>query len=141
MTRATKLFLTLSLLLNLLLAGLVAGHAGRYFMDGPQRMLRHVADGLPEDKQDLFESLMKKARADSKPIRAELDSAHQKAADLLKAEPFDKASYLEQVKHINTLRAQMMQPMADAIASMAAQCTPEERAELAEAIRRPPRRY
>lgn len=140
MSRAIKLLLTLSILLNLLLAGLIAGHAGRYFVEGPGHMLRHVADDLPEDKQEVFESLMSKAREQSKPVREQLDSARDKAGDLLKAEPFDKAAYLEQVKKIQVLRGQMMQPMAEAIASFAAQCTQEEREEIAEAMRRSPRR-
>jgi len=82
---------------------------------------------------------MQRAEQDTGELREQLSDAYKKAANLLKIEPFDKKAYLTQMQEIHRLRGQIMQRMAEAIAALAEQSTPEEKMTLADMLRHPPR--
>ncbi len=139
MSRSIKLFITVSVLLNLLLAGAVVGQWGRCaFGPGARISAKDIAAALPLDKRQMLEKTVSSAEAENSDLRAEVLAAREKTSAILKAEPFDRAAYLAQVSKTQMLRGQMMQNMAVRMADLAANYTPEERAVLAELFRRPP---
>jgi len=131
MSQPMKLFLAVSLLLNLLLGGVILGHASHRFMrDHRQHAAESVAT-LPAEKRQLFEAAMQRVEQESGDLHEQISDARKEAASLLKAEPFNKAGYLAQIQHIHELRGQMMMHTAEAVAELATRFTPEERAVLA----------
>ena len=138
MKRSLKLFVIASVLLNLLLAGVVAGYASRQmFDDNRSANQQRVAAALPEQQRELFLTAMKQVEAQNKPLRAQLAKARKESLRLLRAEPFDRAAYMTQVERIQELRGQMLHTMAEAMAGLAGQFTAEERATLATLFSKP----
>ena len=113
MSRFLKIFITVSVLLNLLMAGVIIGDAGRYVMKSHvHRTLQEMAAMLPEDKREHFEDVMGRAEQDTGELRQQLSDARKKATNLLKAEPFDKGAYLVEMQEVQQMRGQIMQRMA-----------------------------
>lgn len=139
MSRSIKAFIIASVMLNLLLAGVVAGHFAKGFggrVDGP-RWQESVVARLPEDKQALYRETMKQARKEFEAAYADVRKARDAVRESLAAEPFDEAEYLRRVEVAQTLDAERKRRMAEAVANLAEQFTPEERAILAETLKRP----
>ncbi len=136
MNKAVKAFVIFSVFLNLLLLGIVVGNAGQYFMSPhSHRSLEEIAAAMPADKRPLVEASIKRAEQDTEDLRDQLKNAHKDALAALQAEPFDKQAYFAHIKRVQDLRGKLTQRMSQAIADMAAQCTPAERAVLADMLR------
>lgn len=137
MSRRVKAFVVASILLNLLLAGVVAGHAVQR-LGPPLKWREAVLSQLPEPKRALYESAMKEARRQNAPLADELRRAREAVALSLTAEPFDRQAYFERVAALQELENRRKMRMAEAVAGLAEHYTPEERAILAESLRRMP---
>jgi uncharacterized membrane protein len=137
MNRHCKLLITLSMLLNLLLAGIIAGHAGRGLMPPPPRGMQDMSEALPEARRAVFKDAMQRAEEDTAELHEQINEARNKAALILKAETFDKDAYMAEVQLMSKLRAQTMQRMAEAVVEVAEQSDATERATLADMVRRP----
>ena len=135
MTRSFKAFIVISALLNLLMAAIIAGHMGRYLV-GPHydRDAQEIASALPENKLGLFTETMNRAEDDNGELHEQLSEARKQAANILKAEPFEKQNYLAQLRKIHDLRGKLMLRNGETISGLAEQFTPEERAILADNI-------
>lgn len=129
--------LMVSLVLNLLLVGLVAGH---FLLPPPpppspeQRSLdaiEEVASQLPEEKAASLRAIMATAQESIKAQRETMKLARDKTTEILSAEPFDADAYQQEVSRLHELRGAMMQRMAEATMEAAATLNPEERALLA----------
>jgi uncharacterized membrane protein len=140
MSRFLKIFIAISVLLNLLLAGLFIGHAGRHLMGAHTHpTMKEMSMTLPADQRERFETSMQQAEQDTGERRQQLSDARKKAAEILKAEPFDKKAYLAQMQEIQKLHGEIMQHMMETMAQLAEQSTPKERAALADMLRHPAR--
>jgi len=140
MNRSFKIFFTLSLMANILLAGVVIGTMGRNFMDGPMHSMPPLPESVknwPADKRDAFKEAMDRVGKDTVPLRDELREAHKKLADIVKAETFDKTAYLKQMQRIHELHAKLADHMAQAIVDLASQWDSNDRALLADVVRGP----
>ncbi len=133
MKRNIKIFIITSVLLNILMAGVIFGNIGKYFLN-KHKISQEIVNSLPDDKRKLFKETMNSAEKATGELHEELDNARKEAANLLKAEPFDKEAYLSQVQHISELRGQVMQKMSQSVAALAEQFTQEERSILAETL-------
>jgi uncharacterized membrane protein len=138
MNRGLKLVFVVSLLLNLLLAGIVLGQAGHHMMKGDSFEQRIAA--LPETDQKHLRETLRLIEQGVWDMRSRMDTHRQKAAALLVAEPFDAAAYKSEVNALAQSRNDMAKRLGDTIASRAAEASPAERALLAEKMRRPPSR-
>ena len=137
MKQSIKAFIIASVLLNLLMAGVIFGHIGRHYLWQRDRMSsQELAGVLPEDKFKLFEQVMQRTEEDTSNLHEQLEEARTRAADILKAEPFNRQAYLAQIKNMQDLRAQITQHMAQSIAGFAEELTPTERVALADTLRR-----
>lgn len=134
MKRPVKILIALSVLLNLLLIGVIAGHLSRQQLGGPRMPLMAIADKLPEAKRAQVKATLRRSEAKVADIRRASDEARRRAGELLKAEPFDKAAYVAQLHRMNTLRSEMMDQMGRSIAEVAEDLNAEERATLADAL-------
>ena len=135
MKRSMKAFIVTSVLLNLLFVGILCGREGRHFWG--HKRAEEIARALPADKFALYQKTMDRMEEEKTQLRKQSDEARKRSMDLLKAEPFNRQAYLAQVKNMHNLRGQMMEHMAQAVAGIAEEFLPEERAILAETLRRP----
>ena len=128
MTRKMKVFLVCSLVLNVLLAGALAGnvshHMGHGFGFLGDRML---VGQLPPDKQKLFREAMGNMRAQGHDLRQQMRETRERALATLTATEFDEAAYQTEVDKLRVLRGLMIQRVADTTKDLARQFDPEER--------------
>jgi uncharacterized membrane protein len=139
MTKTVKLAFLASLISNLLLLGVILGHAPRSWDARParqQRMEERLKE-LPEPAQSRIREHFARIRAAAEPLRGQIDDARGEALRLLGAEPFDEAAYDLQVNKIEKLRGQMYKRMGQLIKQTAKELSPQERGMLADLLRRP----
>ena len=135
-----KGFIAFSVLLNLLLLGVVLGHESLFFMQRPMHQSLHeMAMALPEDKREHFEDTIRRMQQDTGDLQEQLTDGRKKAANLLKADPFDRDAYLAQMQRLHEVKGKIMQHMAETLAELSAQYSPDERAILADMFRRTPK--
>jgi len=135
MNRFLKIVITVSVLLNLLLAGIIIGDIGHYFMSPKKHItLQDATATLPPDKREHLKNIISHADKDIGALRQKLDDDRKKSADILKTEPFNKAAYLMQMQDMRQLRVQITDRTADAVVGLAAQTTPQERASMADIL-------
>lgn len=133
-----------SLLANVLLLGLILGgysHGLHVFgppHQPPFKSMDEQIGKLPESIRGDVQNMMEKARRDNAPIMAELDRARDEAARILSADTFDEAAYQSIMDQIHSLHGQLKQHMVEDVKRMAKDLSQEQRAALAEILRRPP---
>lgn len=89
-TRRIPFWLTVSLLFNLLLLGLVTGMALRQIPDRPDRgdRPRYTSEMTPDARKAMF-GLMRESYRETRAEREVRDAARRALSEALKAEPFD----------------------------------------------------
>ena len=141
MSRFLKAFITVSVLLNILMAGIIIGDTGRYFVSKRKHLtVQEIAMALPADKRSRMQASITHDDQDIAALRQQLDEARIKATLILKSPAFDKtawAAYAAQVQEIQRLKIQILQRMSGAIVSMAMQATPQERVAMADILSKP----
>lgn len=134
-----------SLVLNLLLVGMVAGHFLRA-PDAPPPMespmpqsldaIEEVATQLPAEKAETLRLVMAAAKEATQTQKDAMKAARDRTTEILRTEPFDADAYQQEVSRLHELRGQMMQEMANATMQAAAGLNAEERALLADTFKR-----
>jgi uncharacterized membrane protein len=137
MSRSLKLFVTLSVLLNLLLLGVVFGYVGQgMFGNNYVRHLsmRELVAVLPQDKQQMFAETVQKSEQDIKQLKDKLYAERKKAAELLNAKPFSKEAYAAEAKAVMQLRSQIFYSMTGTLSDIADRVSDEDRAKMTQAL-------
>lgn len=103
-----------------------------------ERMLKHLfaaINATPEQQQKLT-PIVRQAARDLQPLRAQMHTVRQQAAQLMSAETIDRAAIenlrSEQLKAAEAVSRRMTQALADAAEVL----TPEQRKQLAERMQR-----
>lgn len=140
MNRKLKLLVLISVLLNVLLLGVVGGRA-LHHLRGPEMppSMEQAIASLPQDKQAEFRQTMEALRLQQEAVREEVRRLREETLNVIKAERFDEEAYQQRMTRIQELKALQYQRMADATKDLARHWSKEERAALAQALRRPPR--
>jgi uncharacterized membrane protein len=133
-----KVTLIISIVLNVLLAGMIMGDVSHHFIAAPSFDYAAALAQLPPGKRAIFENTMGPAKQRMDKEHAAIGDAKKEALRLLKAEPFDPIAYLAQTRHIDEMLVQMKQHMAQAVATLARQLTAHEREIMADIISHPP---
>jgi uncharacterized membrane protein len=136
--RSIKTILTLSVVLNVLLAGMLLGDVSHRLIAPQSFDVSAQLAQFPQDKRNLFETIMGPAKQKMDTERAKIDEAKREAIRILKSDSFNADSYLKQIRHIEDIHFQMKQHISEAVANLAKQLTPQERTALAEIISHPP---
>lgn len=109
--RWVKPVLVVSLALNLLFAGLIAGSAWKQYHDQwrPRAMVLGltIEEMLPElsaEQRALGERLLERLRNDVAPLRGELYEAREKALAALTASPYDEQAFSDAMARIRNIR-------------------------------------
>jgi uncharacterized membrane protein len=137
MTRKLRVAFLLSVIVNVLLAGVILGALPHRFIGGPpsRERFRTDIDNLPEPARSRFREKIDEFRND--PSRRQMTDARNEAIRLLVAEPFDEAAYDRQINNISELRRQMTKRMADDMKAVVKGLPAEQRNAIAEIVKRP----
>jgi len=141
MNHKIKAFIVLSVLLNLLMGGVIAGHYLQRMesRDGFSRVPESAQ--LSPEKKALIESTLNQIRDEGKQAWAAMRESREILGAILKAESFDPRAYDAQTEKMRQLMQQMQERKSETIKTLAGKLTPEERAVLAEMLRRTPYRH
>jgi uncharacterized membrane protein len=140
MSNGLKIFLAVSVLLNILLIGILIGTFSHTFM--ARREMRTSAafylKDLPPEKRELVLSTMKELRSQTAGLKKEIRSKRNEIIDVFTAPVFDPNKVDRKVAEMHAIMGELAHKLADATKQIAEGLTPEERKELGEAIRRSP---
>ena len=138
MTRKLRVAFLLSIIINVLLAGVILGALPHRFIGSPSGSDRFRTDinNLPEPARGRFLGKMEEFRKD--PLRQQMSAERNEAIRLLIAVPFDEAAYDREVAKINDLRVQMTNRMADNMKEIIKGLPAEQRNAIAKILKRPP---
>ncbi|MBF0275448.1 MAG: periplasmic heavy metal sensor [Nitrospinae bacterium] len=138
MTKSLKLIIALSLLLNLMLAGIIVG----FFT---QRVIPHNAldrdeflnsVNLPEEKKKFFLNVMQSNRKEHMELRERVKEGREKLLDILSAKVFDEIAFENQAKEFQKLRGSLTDGFTDTMRSIGKEFTAEERKVVVEHLRK-----
>ena len=138
MTRKLRVAFLLSVIINVLLAGVILGALPHRFIGHrPSReTFRKDVDTLPEPARSRFLAKVDEFRKD--PLRQQMTDARNEAIRLLVAQPFDETAYDRQVDKINDLRVQITNRMAADMKEIVKGLPADQRDSLAKILKRPP---
>ncbi len=138
--RWVKWLLGVSLVLNFVVIGLAIGAAARFHKHGHSHggvaTIGHIMRALPHDRKDEARELLRAARPEFKPLRAERKAAQIAVADAIEQAPFDRSAVL---KAFDELRLKGERTKASAhgvMVDVLAVLSPEERTEVAASLRK-----
>jgi Spy/CpxP family protein refolding chaperone len=133
MSRRTKTFLTLSVLLNILLAGV----AGGMVIEKWQREPWHNMKELAPDTRNLLGRSYQEARAEMSATFREMREARKEINEVLEAEPFDAAAFEAGAQRMQKAQRKMIDRKIEIMKELAPQIPPEERQKLSSHLMRP----
>lgn len=141
-TRWWKILLALSLAANLMIVGLAIGHRfgdgrGEHMKGGGYAQLvpRRFFAGLPrERRRELFE-VFKQDMEGLRGLRGQADATSLRIADALEKQPYDPAVVQQAVVEFATGSQSLAAKGSAIVTNLVAKLTPEERAQLAAALR------
>lgn len=141
MSRKIKLFILVSVLLNIILIGIIAGHSyHRYGMKHGERLAGEVAElldrsSIAEEQREVLKQSFRNAT--SRPEKTEdMKRAQEEALTVLTAEKFDKAAFRKKIEKNHQNFGKRRQQITDAIVNIASNLNQDERKELAELLRK-----
>lgn len=132
-----KLALAVSLLCNLLMLGMVSGHAGRDLLAcNDHRHINLMEMGALLTPQAL-EPIKGKIVADQKDLdnlRQQLHDERLQAINTLGGKPFNKDAYDAHIKTIGEIHVKISQDVSDALAAIASQSDDAQRKKLVDTL-------
>lgn len=144
MNQKLKTLLWISLALNILLVGGVLG-----YLTGQRRQTSHRpphempplpsgAAGLSQDHEKDFHRMMEGVRERSEELSERLEAAREDVFNALIAEPFNPALYQQKVEVLHNLNGERVKILSKAVQDFAGGLSKDERAVLAQRLRRGP---
>lgn len=137
MNKNFRIAFLVSIILNVLLAGVILGALPQRFYGLQSReAFLSAIDKLPEPARTRFRNNLEAFR--KSPLRQQLTSARNEAIGLLTAEPFNEAAYDRAVEKVNELRLQMSKRASDDVKAIVKDLPLDQRKAVAEVLKRPP---
>lgn len=139
MSKKLKLFVLASVILNIVLTGIVAGHmAHRFGHWHDDKMLRFIEKTeLSEIKKTAYKEKLQQALSEKK-YRNSGRQEHEKAMAILTTKTFDADLFRARLEHIFEKQDQHKKQMIDVIVELASELNQQDRKALAEILRKPP---
>lgn len=140
MSKGLKIFLAVSVLLNVLLIGILIGTLSHTFFwrmeKGKRVFLFH--EELPPEKRELVLGALKELRSETKETRKELKKKRDEIIDVFTAPQFDAKKFDQGVAEMHAIMGKLADELAQATKKIAAGLDQQERKALGEAMRRSP---
>ena len=140
MSKGLKIFLAVSVLLNVLLIGVLIGtfsHTMMWRMEKGKHAYKFLRD-LPPEKRDLVLQTMKNMKKQSRETRKKIKRAREEVIDAFAAPEFDAARFDRSVAAMHAIMGQMTDNIAEETKKIALELTPEERKALANTMKKWP---
>ena len=143
MTSNIKIILTVSVILNFLLVGLVVGSFSTRYMYkwGMKNYYPETVENLPEDKQQLVYKKMDLLYSQKKEYWKKIRKTKSELIDIIKAPVFNEVLYDQKVNELHNLYREMAISLAQSIKELARSFTPQERVILSEFLNKRHKRY
>lgn len=140
MSKKLRVAFLLSIIINVLLAGVILGALPHRLIErsGGRERFHSAIDSLPEPARSRFRAKIEEFR--NSPLRQQMAEARNEAIRLLIAAPFDEPAYDRQVHKINELRRQMTERMSKDMKDVVKDLPADQRSAIAEILKRPPSR-
>ncbi len=139
-----KIFITVSVLLNVLLVGIVIGAAtggfakshmgGGHNTSRVEQRLTAILEVLPPEKSKDFSLRISNLKVLKHRDKGHMKSARKNIMQVFEQEPFDKMAYQKAVKELNQLHQAQMEKRVNLMADIAEYLTPKERRQLSHII-------
>ncbi len=137
MNKQLRIAFLVSIILNVLLAGVILGALPqRFYGLRSHETFLSAIDKLPEPARTRFRNNLEAFR--KSPLRQEMRDARSEAIRLLTTEPFDEAAYDRAVDKVNELRVQMSKRASQDMKAIIKDLPIEQRKAVAEVLQRPP---
>jgi uncharacterized membrane protein len=143
MNKKMKMFLSFSMLLNVLLIGVLVGGASKPHFDQskkPQTMekrLTEIINVLPPEKATLFKLRVRELRSIKKTDKEQMKLARKNILQIFGQDPFDKVAYRKAIQALNQLHQNQMDKRVDLMTDVAEYLSPKERKQLSKLIMGP----
>ena len=136
MSKKLRVAFLLSIIINVLLAGVILGALPHRFIGGSagRERFRSDIDNLPEPARSRFRATIDEFR--KSPLRRQMSDARDEAIRLLVATPFDETAYDSQVNRINELRRQMTEQMSKDMKEVVRDLPADQRGAIAQLLKR-----
>jgi uncharacterized membrane protein len=140
MNKTLKLTFLVSILLNVLLAGMLLGELPKRAerRSPPQERIAAAAQQLPESARPKFQIKMEQVHREVQPLRDQIETARKETLRLFAAEPFDASAFDRETSKVAALRLEMFKRLAASMKGVAKEFPAEQRQALAKAFERPP---
>lgn len=145
MSKKLKIFVVLSVALNLFLGGTLAGlytkklehqHFGKGRGYERGQMFDRFTKDLPDAKKAEFKEKIAAVKQQNMKLFKEMKAGREGIAQILKAKEFDSAAYLDATKKLSQIRQQIFINMTVLINEMAMNMEQADREKLAKKIER-----
>ncbi|GEM_PF-680430 len=140
MSKGLKIFLAVSVLLNVLLLGILIGTFSHTFvgrMEKGKRALMFLKD-LPPEKREMVIETMKDMKKESRETRKKIKQKKNEVIDVFSAPKFDAGLFDRKVAEMHALMGEVTSEIAEETKKIASELNYEERKAVAEIIRRGP---
>ena len=133
MSKRIKIIFIVSILLNVLFIGIMIGHFSKRaaMRETMKADMKETIAHLPEEKQELILSAMKKLRGNTRGTKVKADRARKELVETLTAPQFDPERFDNEVEEMHELFGVLTRSMASTVVELAKQLNREEREALA----------
>jgi uncharacterized membrane protein len=146
MNKKMKVFISLSVLLNLLLLGIIlggisGGFSKPHFEGGHksaqmEQRLSDILAVLPAEKREQFKQRLSELRALKRLDKEQMKLARRNILQVFEKEPFEKVGYQQAVQALNQLHQAQMDKRMSLMADVGEYLSPKERRQLSRLIMR-----
>ena len=138
MSKKIKIILTVSVVLNVLLIGVLVGMSADEYKDHRNKRaeFRSAVDKLPPENSKLVKKTMRGLHKETRKTRNELKKTRKKINKIISAPEFDESAYDVEIENLKRLQSEIMTKFGQVTKELAAQLGQEERKVIAELLKK-----
>jgi len=138
MSNKIKIFLTVSIILNVLLVGVLIGMSADDIKEHRKMRadMHRSINTLPEEKAKLVKQTMRGLHKETRKTRKQVRNTREKINEIISAPEFDVSGYDAEINSLKELQAQIMDKFSEATKELALQLEQDERKVVAELLKK-----
>ncbi len=138
MSKKIKTVLTISIILNVLLLGVLIGMSADDYKDHRNRRaeFRSAVDKLPADKSKLVKKTMRGLHKETRKTRNEVRKTRNNINKIISAPEFDGSAYDKEIENLQRLQSEIMYKFGKVTKKLAVQLEQDERKVIAELLKK-----
>jgi len=138
MSNKIKIILTVSIILNVLLVGVLIGLYADDFKEHKKMRadMHRSLDKLPDEKAKLVKKTMRGLHKETKKTRKHVRKTRENINNIISAPVFDESAYDKEIENLQRLQSEIMVKFGNATKELAVQLEQEEREIVAELLKK-----